>query len=193
MEEIMRENLVEALKEYDYPTPGKVRGWKLFPKGLLMRLGATGIYIPYVGQGHIDPGLHPLAQPPTMAHELAHGYGFGDEGTCNFWGYLACEKSNDPTIRYAGLLEYWREVAGLYNQRNPEAYQSFRETLPKGMIADVRAIREAMDRYPSFFPQFNRAFYDAFLKSQGVEEGVGSYSRVVSLVIALRAQRAAAR
>lgn len=193
LESVMRDHLVEVLTENNYPTPGKVRGWRLFPKGLLMRLGASGIYIPYVGQGHIDPGLHPLTQPSTLAHELAHGYGFGNEGSCNFWAYLACEKSDDPFIRYAGLLDYWIEVASLYRRNEPEAYANFRETLPKGMIEDLRAIRAAIDQYSSFFPQFNRVFYDAFLKSQGVEEGIVSYSRVVSMVIALRNQRAATR
>ncbi|MCB0582976.1 MAG: DUF3810 family protein, partial [Phaeodactylibacter sp.] len=70
-----------------------------------------GLYFPFTGEGHIDAGLHPLQKPYVMAHELAHGYGFGDEGTCNFLGYLACIGSDDPVIAYIGHLNYWRTLA----------------------------------------------------------------------------------
>lgn len=186
LESYMRQSLEGALDTIGSISPGRVRGRKLWPKGLLMQLGATGIYIPFVAEGHIDPGLHPLSQPFTMAHELGHAYGFGDEGTCNFLGYLACETASDPAIIYAGRLSYWREVASLYRRLSTDAYREHRAALPAGMLADIEAINAAYRKYPGFFPDFSRATYNSYLKSQGIREGTVNYSRVVAMVAAWR-------
>ena len=124
-----------------------------------------------------------------MAHELAHGYGFGNEGTCNFWAYLACEQSEDPIIRYSGLLSYWRSVAAQYNWINREAYRERRAQMPEGILQHMREIRIQMNKFPDIFPAIRDATYNAYLKAQGIEEGLLSYSRVVLLVKAYREQK----
>ena len=90
LENLVREDLKKILSENGFPTPGNVRGRLLKPKGLLLRINTAGVYIPFTAEGHIDAGLHPLQLPYVMAHEMSHGYGFGYEGTCNFWAWLAC-------------------------------------------------------------------------------------------------------
>lgn len=185
-----RELLKKQLSKYKYPIPGKPRAFSLLPQGLLMQLGASGIYIPFVAQGHVDNALTPVSQPSTMTHELAHAYGFGDEGTCNFWAYLACTQSEDPLIRYSGYMNYWRHVASLYKSRRPEAYAEARKELPAGIVEDLKKIYAVHARYPGFFPNFSRAFYERYLKAQGIEEGRKSYSKVVSYVIAYKKKQA---
>jgi len=44
-------------------------------------------------------------------------------------------------------------------------------------------------KYPDLLPKFRNAVYDTYLKSQGVADGLHSYSRVVQLVWAYEAQR----
>lgn len=184
----MREALESQLKQHTFPVVGRVRGRKLFPQGTLMQVGGgtSGVYIPWVGEGHIEAALPPVSQPFTMAHELAHGYGFGDEGTCNFWGYLACMASDHPAVRYGGHFSYWRYVASQYRRLNPEAYQQVRGSLPAGINQDLQAIRELYRRYPGFFPDLTEALYNQYLTSNGVKGGIKSYSRVVELVMRYR-------
>jgi len=43
LEAFMRDNLKTTLKSWNYPTPGRVRGRRVFPKGLLMRLGPSQV------------------------------------------------------------------------------------------------------------------------------------------------------
>jgi len=186
LEQKTRKLLVEQLSAYNYPTPGRPRAFAMQPKGILMQLGAAGIYIPYVASGHIDAALTPVSQPSTMAHELAHAYGFGDEGTCNFWAYLACTHAKDPLIRYSGYMNYWRHVASLYRSRYPELFEEKKNQLPAGIIQDLKKMYEVSERYPGFFPNFSRSFYERYLKWQGITEGRKSYSKVVSYVIALQ-------
>ena len=183
LEKEMRTSLEEVLEELGYPNFGRVRARQLYPKGILLRLKTAGIYWFFVGEGNLDAGLHPLQKPFTMAHEMAHGYGFGDEGTCNFLAYLACLKSNQTYVRYAGMLTYWRYIAGEYRYRNPEKYVLFKaEHLSSGMKNDLTAIYENGDKYPDFFPKLRNQTYDSYLKLQGIEDGIENYNRVILLV-----------
>ena len=180
LEKSMRQLLVEELERYNYPTLGAVRGRSLYPKGILLGFQASGVYIPFTGEGHIDAGLHILQKPFTVAHELAHGYGFGDEAVCNFWAYITCIASDNPAIQYVGYLTYWRYVFSELGRINREQYLAIRATLPKNMDNDLQAVYQNNDQYPDFF---NTApLYATYLASQGVKEGIRSYNRMVLLI-----------
>jgi hypothetical protein len=186
LESIMRKEVSNALAALGYPQPGRPRARMLRPTGVLLRISTAGFYMPLVAECNIDAGLHPLQIPHVMAHELAHGYGFGNEGTCNFWAYLSCRSAIDPRIRYSGLLSYWRSVAAQYRWVNPEDYKRVRATLPAGILKHMQEIRTQMNKFPDLFPAVRDATYNAYLKAQGIEEGLLSYSRVVLLVKAYR-------
>ena len=161
----------------------------LKPKGVLLCNSTAGIYFPWVGEANIDAGLHPLSQPYVLAHEFGHAYGWGDEGTCNFIAYLACRQVANPFIKYCGLLGYWRTVASNYKSYKPKEYAAFRAKLPKGIVADLDAINHTHRQYPDLFPKFRDATYDAFLKAQGIDEGMENYNRVLMLGRAWRLQQ----
>lgn len=173
------ENLLEKL---DYPIGGKVRGRLLRPKGILLRFSTAGVYFPWTGESNVDAGLHPVQIPFTLAHEFAHGYGFTDEGTCNFLAYLACIQSDNPFFQYSGQLSYWRYLASAYRRFDKENYTKYFEALPKGMIADIYDIDNNSRKYPDILPEIRDVAYDTYLKTQGISEGMKNYSRVVMLV-----------
>jgi hypothetical protein len=187
LEEIMRTSLKEVLKEYGYDHTGHVRGRLVQPNGVLLCFNSSGVYFPFTGEGHIDNGLHPVSKPFTMAHELSHGYGFGSEAVCNFLGFLACVRSENPAIRYSGYLMYWRYVYGsLMEFMTEEDYQKERATISRGMYNDMEATYATLDSYPALVPFLQPAVYDVFLKAQGVEDGIESYDRMVLLVSSWR-------
>jgi uncharacterized protein DUF3810 len=186
IEDKIRIETIKTFKELGYPTPGRIRARYLYPKGTLLRISTAGFYLPLTGECHVDPGLHPLQIPFVLAHEFSHGYGIGDEGSCNFIGYLTCKNSSNPVIRYSGLLSYWRSVASQYRRFDPDHYKEFRSTIPQGIIDHLREINAQMDKYPDLFPAVRDATYHAYLQTQGIEEGLKNYSRVILLVNAYR-------
>lgn len=186
LEHQLRRGVEAWLEEHGFPTVGKVRTKRIYPRGIFLRFSSAGLYFPWTGEGQYDAGLHPLQEISVLAHELGHGYGFGDEGTCNFLSYVACTSAEDPLIAYAGHLDHWRTLAIQYRRYAPEAYQAYRESLPLGVQADLDAINETLRRYPDIMPAFRYRAYDAYLKAQGIEEGIKNYSRVVMLVSAWR-------
>lgn len=177
------------LVDNNFPTIGKVRGRELYPKGIFLRFSSSGLYFPFTGEGHVDAGIHPLQKPFIIAHEMFHGYGFGDEGTCNFNAYLSCIQSDDPFIAYAGHLAYWRTLAINYLRYRPEEYRTFRRDLPLPIQADLDAINEVLMSYPDIMPRFRYYAYDTYLKVQGIDEGMKNYNRVIMLVHAWRKQK----
>lgn len=179
----VRPLLRQALASHGYPDNGRPRGRQLQPKGILLRLSTAGVYWPWVGEGNIDAGLHPLQKPAVMAHELAHAYGFGDEGTCTFWAWLAGRETKDPELAYAFGLDYWRRLAGRLRQQEPDQYWAWRAaSLDPGIRNDLQAIYDNSALYEDFAPVIRDATYDAYLKAQGIHEGLLNYGKVIRLV-----------
>lgn len=164
--------------------PSRVRP---LPAGFLLRLSTSGFYFPFGGEGYWDGGLHDLVIPFVMAHEMAHNFGITDEGEANFVAFRTCSQSTNPYVRYSGYLSFWRYVASQYKQMDSVGFEEKRNCLPREIKDDLLGIREQHNRYPDLFPEFRDYFYDFFLKSQGVGSGIGSYSEVVKLEIAYRA------
>lgn len=186
MELLLRGEVSSRLTAWGYPAPGRVRGRVLYPKGILLRFGTAGIYFPFTGEGHADAGLHPLQLPAVVAHEMAHAYGFGDEGDCNFIAYAACVQSSNPLVAYSAELTYWRTLAVNYRAYQPDAYRDIREGLPAGIRADLDAINQNTLAYPDIFPRFRDAAYNTYLKAQGIREGMLNYDRIMMLARAYR-------
>jgi len=182
LESTIREELENFLDEIDHPKNGRVRIRKLYPRGALLRISTAGVYIPFAVEGHIDPGLHPLSWPATMAHEMAHGYGFTDEGTCNFIGYHVCVNSEDAYLRYSGWLMYFRYLYSNARRADAEQFDDFKSGMSKDIYEDLVEMDEYSRRYPDIMPKVRDAVYDSYLKSHGVKEGLMSYSRMILLV-----------
>ena len=186
METLIRVELEKLLQSWDVPTYGRVRVRKLLPKGILLRFSTAGVYVPYALEGHIDGGLHPIQWPFTMAHEMSHGYGYGDEGTCNFTGYLACMQSDHPMLRYSALRAYWRYLISDLRKLDKELYRQQMISLPRGIKTDLNEIIQYMDRYPDIMPAVRDKVYDNYLKSHGVKAGLANYSHMIKYVKAYR-------
>jgi hypothetical protein len=183
-EDKIRTDVSNFLEKNNFKAGGRLRGREISPDGFLFRFGISGIYMPFTGESSIDAALHPLEKPFTMAHEMAHGYGWTEEATANFVAYLSCINSADNFTKYSGLMSYYRYVASNYKRYHPEAYKIFRANLPEGFRNDLEAINQRLQKYPVWFS--TDKLNDIFLKSQGVPEGIESYSRIVVLVYSWR-------
>jgi hypothetical protein len=186
LEAQLRDGLNRVLREIGYPAPGRVRVRIFVPGGWMMRFSGSGIYIPFFGEWYAAGKVLPFEMPFNMAHEMAHGYGITDEGEANFLALLACRTSADPAVRYSGFLSYWDYAAGALSSAAPARFKALWAGVPEGMKADVRAQRANWDRYRGPLEKISRKVYERYLKSQGIKEGMVSYSRFVNLAAAWR-------
>jgi hypothetical protein len=175
-EELAIHNAVRSfLRDAEVATPGRVRVRVISLNGWMRRIGISGIYSPFSGECHVD-GSYPLLQQWfTMAHEIAHGYGITDEGECNFVAFMALQSSSDEAFVYSAWFSLLLELV----PRNEI------ESLPTALRGDRLMLRANAEKYPPLIPRLAEKTNHLYLKSQGVEGGIDSYSRWPQLVYAL--------
>lgn len=177
----VQNTLLNVFKHLAIPYQGKVNARKIYPKGVLLRLSTAGIYIPFVGEGHIDAGLHPITWPFTQIHEMSHGYGFTGEDICNFWALMACINSDDLVFKYSGYFSYWRYLRGNASLANRNRFDTECRWIPLEFADDYKEIIEYQNRYPDILPKLRDLIYDNYLKSHGIQDGLKNYSRIIIL------------
>jgi hypothetical protein len=190
LEERVREPLVQVLEHMGYTPPGSPRLRSFWSGSFMLRLSVTGFYLPFTGESHLCAGLLPVERPFVAAHEMAHAYGFTDEGEANFLAWLACRYSQDPWMAYSGRLRYLMSIMGRIRRRSPEHAAGLVLGIDPAVLSDMARVREHHRRYRAGV--LGRAWwrtYDLYLRSQGVAAGSRSYSQMVPLAIAWR-QRA---
>ncbi len=186
LEELVRGNMGENLDLMGLNFTGKPRT-KLFPPpGFMRRMGILGIYFPFTGESYIDPTLHVLEQPFTIAHEMAHSYGITNEGEANFIAWVICTNSPDPLLKYSGHLRLLLYQIRDFSNMAPKEYKEWLKTLDSGVRNDILSIQELNTKYPPISLELSRKANDVFLKSQGVTAGIKSYQQLPMLALAWR-------
>lgn len=186
LEKLVRANMRENLYLLGLNFTGKPRTKQFYPAGFMRKMGILGIYFPYTGESYIDPTLHPLEKPFTIAHEMAHSYGVTDEGEANFIAWVICSNSDEALLQYSGQLRLMMyQMRDLYRM-SKEQYSEFFKSLPTGIRNDLVSIQKASQAIKPFNLEISRKSNDLFLKTQGVKAGVNSYQQLPMLAFAWR-------
>lgn len=140
------------------------------------------MYFFWLGEGQVDVGFDLLFIIFVMAYELFYGYGFGDEGICNFWAYVVCICLVDLFIVYVGYLDYFCIFVVYYFCYDWEVYFVFWEQLFIGIQVDFDVINDNLRKYFDIMLELCYVVYDIYFKVQGIKEGIKNYSCVVMMV-----------
>ena len=184
----MNERLLEAYsKAYDkYPflSPLNSRLKPIMLSEPMSYTHITGVYTFFTGETNINVNEPDYTIPFTAAHELAHQRGIAREDEANFVAFLVCLESDDPYIRYSGLVNMYEYVAhALYNADSSLYYKS-RAELPMSVKYEFSAYSEFNKKYAdSVASDVSGAINNTFLTIQGTE-GTKSYGMVVDLAVA---------
>jgi hypothetical protein len=141
--------------------------------------GVSGMLGPMFLETLINPDLTGPERPVVLAHEWAHLSGFAPESDASFIGYLAALRA-DPSAQYSAWLGLVSEAT---SQLQPVTRDLVLKDLGPGPRADLQAINKRLEALVRPVERAAWSTYDRMLKSQGVPEGVQSYSRVIRLLI----------
>lgn len=147
----------------------------------------TGMYFPMLAECNINVAIPDYEIPFTAAHESAHSRGIAFENECNFLAFLSCINSEYPEYRYSGYME---ALSYCLSDLDFEYRSEVDEYITDGMWTDYTASNEFWDAHREKeiaginVHEVSSQVNDAFIKSQGVEEGVRSYDRVTDLILA---------
>ncbi|GGZ35425.1 membrane protein [Echinicola pacifica] len=186
LENVVRANIRENLYMMGLNFTGNPRTKEIMPGGMLRKLGILGIYFPFVGESYIDPTLHPLEKPFTIAHEMAHSYGVTNEGEANFIGWVICSHSDNALLKYSGQLKLLNYQLNDLYRLDPAGYRQFLTTFSIGLRNDLIDMAKNHREIKAYSLELSRKSNDIFLKSQGVKAGVQSYAQLPMLAYAWR-------
>ena len=184
--------LVVALHEVErelgrpQPTVPAHPKWSIFTP-YFRATGVSGMLAPFFLETLINPDLTGPERPLVLAHEWAHLSGFAPESEASFVGVITALRADVPS-QYSAWLDLVTEAT---NQLQPVTRRQVLAHLAPGPVADQQAINRRLERMVRPVQIAAWATYDRMLKSQGVEEGVQSYSRVIQLLLATNALRIA--
>ncbi len=142
--------------------------------------GVDGLTAPALLETLLNPDLTNAERPFVLAHEWAHLSGYAPEADANFVAWLVTTKQGArPQSHYSGWLFLMMETA---SQVPREQRRAALEQLDPGPRRDLDAIAARARQRVDLVQRVGWRVYDRYLKSQGVREGIVSYSRVVDLI-----------
>ena len=173
-----------ALKQLGMPVQSTIGRPKtsLILTPFYTKAGVTGMVNPFVLESIVHPGLLPFERPMTLAHEWAHLAGFADEADASAVGWLACTLG-DPDLAYSAHLDVVLESASALP---PAVWRELRPRLDPGVVEDIAALRKRLEKQEPVVRDTAFKVYDRYLKSNGVEDGVRSYSRMLRVLVAMQ-------
>ena len=154
---------------------------------VMSMLQIGGFYFPWTGEANFNRVQPACSIPFVIAHEKAHQRCITSEDEANFFGFMACTRSDDPYVRYSGYLFAQRQLLNeLMKVDQKRAIELVKQRLP-GVQRDVDDLR-------AYWAQFDKgvagevgkashAVNDAYLKSNGVKGGIQSYRMSAKLLI----------
>ena len=188
----LHENAKQSMKnisgEYEqlegfYPNPKPIINsfW-------LSQESLTGIFLPFTLEANYNKDMCDINKPFTVCHELAHLKGVISEDEANFIAFIACINSQSVDFQYCGYLsamEYFLSYTNVseicfgvmidddvWNDMFrflPETYweeNEEKEIIPTEVVETVADVAN-----------------DTYLKINGEEEGVETYSKMVDLIL----------
>jgi Protein of unknown function (DUF3810) len=141
--------------------------------------GVDGMHAPFLLETLLNRDLTPAERPAVLAHEWAHLAGYAPEDDASFVGLLAALRA-DSASQYSAWLALFEDTV---SQLPAPDRQRLVAQLQPGPQADRQAIRDRLATRVDLVARASWQTYDHYLKSQGVREGVRSYSRVVQLIL----------
>jgi hypothetical protein len=141
--------------------------------------GVTGMVNPVALESIVHPDLLAFERPMVLAHEWAHLAGVADEADASAVAWLACV-TGDAALAYSAHFFVVLETASALP---PAEWRTIRATLAPGVIEDIAALRTRLLRQEPVVREAAFTVYDSYLKTNRVDDGVRSYSRVLRVLL----------
>ncbi len=158
---------------------------KIFLSEYLSYTNITGVFFPFTFEANINSDVYPMSASFTMLHEQVHQIGYMFEDEANFLAWMIGKDSTNELVRYSVYMqasiytmnslykvdsELYKEAYSYYNEQQKENLDSNNEYWGK---YDDNVIENTANN-----------INDYYLKSNGQNQGVISYSEVTRLLLA---------
>lgn len=151
---------------------------------LLNYIGTSGYFNPFTGEAQINYQMPVFNRPVVACHEMSHQMGYGPEDEADFTGFLAGIGSSDRLLRYSAYHLGVDEFMHALYYRDSLANKQLKPCISKAVHQDFVTERAYWLAYQNRAEIITSIFYDRFLKVNNQPQGLGTYNRMVLLVMA---------
>ena len=174
----------KAASAYPFLSPGYVNAKPFALSVPLTYTHIAGIYTFFTGEPCVNTNYAEYTLPFTMAHEYSHQSGIGYEDEADFVSFLILSNAEHPYLRYSAYAEAFSILSHELYKASPDDYRRILISLPKIVLDDYSISSSSYAKYSdSKANEVARVVNDAYLKANGVEEGIRSYSQSVILLV----------
>jgi hypothetical protein len=152
-------------------------------------LGTSGYYNPFTSEAQMNYQLPIFTRPFVACHEMSHQMGYGAEDEANFAGYIAGIKSKDRLLQYSAYYLAMQEFMHSMRYKDSLVFKQLKLKISPNVRADVKTERDYWLSYQNKINTISSVFYDNFLKANNQPEGLNTYNRMVTLVMAYYRKR----
>lgn len=143
-----------------------------------------GFYFPFTAEANINTRAPRAQIPAIVLHEFAHQRGVASEKEANFVAILAGIGSDNPIFAYSAYLLGFLYLGNALYSAAPEQFYEIHAGLNDAVLADMAYIRRYHERQHPWAIQITNVLYEQMLRHFGEEDGLLSYSEVVTLLLA---------
>ena len=158
---------------------------------LLSYMGYGGYLNPFTGEAQVNARLPLFRFPVVCGHEVGHQLGYSAENETNFIGYLATRESPDPYFRYSAATFALSYCLAEVDRRDSLARKELTRSLHPGVRANYAEVQAFWERYQNPMEPVFKAIFNRYLEVNRQKDGIASYNRIVSLLVAYRRKEGA--
>jgi hypothetical protein len=167
----------ELSGEYAYPKPIILSKWMSYT-------GITGFYLPFTSEANVNINQPDFELPFTAQHEISHKRGFAREDEANYIAYVTCINHPDVDFQYSGVMLALINSMNALAGKDFKSYETLANKYSDGVRRDLQFQRKFWAKYEGNISKISSNVNDKYLKSNGQEEGVESYGKMVDLLLA---------
>ena len=172
---------------------GTGAGFKIYGPGIkpslltpiLNYISTSGYYNPFTTESQMNYQMPVFNRPFVACHEMSHQMGYGPEDEANFVGYLAAVSSKDRLLRYSGYYLAVEECMFSMRMADTVIYHQLKKQISPAVLNDFKTERLYWLSYQNKIERVTSLFYDNFLKVNNQPEGLDTYNKMVSLLMAM--------
>ncbi len=151
---------------------------------ILAYLNIGGFFFGYTNEANVNVSMPNYKIPFTMLHELVHQRGFMQENEANFVAFLAGKDSDDMLVQYSAYMSGVNYALNSLYAIDKEMYFEATQNYSDLQMADIAEYSEYFEQYDiEFLSDLSKTVNDSYLKANGQDEGIVTYSKVTELLL----------
>lgn len=173
--------LIASYPQLNYEIPSVKTS--LFSSALTY-MGYGGYLNPFTNEAQVNGKIPLFRFPVICGHEIGHQLGYSAENETNFIGYLVTAGNEDRYFRYSAYAYAASYCLAEIRLKDPSLSKRLYGTFNPGVQANFKELEAFWKRYENPMEPVFKSVFNTFLKANNQAEGLRSYNRIVSLLVA---------